>query len=606
MPHRKKKPILIVVTLLGCAMLLFIILKSLDLLSIDNSTPAKVKLRPGSDNNVKLSGNDLTFFHKSNDGEDALALATRAHGQGKWYFEMTFLCRTCGGKDLTAIPDVGIYRKGAKKKRRPGDLVGQDIYFYGLPVSKETFLDDGDVIGVAMDLDAWRVHFSINGVWIINYDRHRNIAAISDPFVYGAGLPVKPNVEYLAAAFIEPKSGFRYKDGWQANFGHRPFVYPIPPGFAAYDGSRVNGDQLVYRQNPIIKTLPDKNNASVPYRVHTVCNINTYTKNKQKWPCTVKITDKKGPLVLVCHSDAPVVWNIEKSDGVDIQAMYLFGHRQSEVSGIATEKIHSTKRYMSMYAGMLLNKSKRYAAIELMKIIDTLTRKFNVPPATIQVAKKADAFTVDGDRSIQMEIAYFASPPETQPVLMMPVTPCCLNLTDGNLKMSHSGQKIPNYRWADKYFPAKAKTNAMYNTGKWYFETIYCDGDGQADRSPKTNIGVVTRFTINVALHSDGPGYTGHSYGLIRKHEKIKDGDLIGVALDLDNWKVNYHINGRWRYGDPGKKLRGKRLQPYRAYYAAFSAAHPVSAEKSDAWIANFGATPFVYQMPDGYRPYGK
>jgi hypothetical protein len=76
---------------------------------------------------------------------------------------------------------------------------------------------DGDVIGIALNMNTGKLWISLNGVW------------------QGAGNPVAgTNPAALVSGTLYAITGDScYGQGWShtANFGQSPFVYPVPSGF---------------------------------------------------------------------------------------------------------------------------------------------------------------------------------------------------------------------------------------------------------------------------------------------------------------------------------------------------------------------------------------
>lgn len=67
-------------------------------------------------------------------------------------------------------------------------------------------------------------------------------------------------------------------------------------------------------------------------------------------------------------------------------------------------------------------------------------------------------------------------------------------------------------------------------------------------------------------------------------------GDIIGVALNCNNKKINFHINGKW-YGEMDNYVSGY-IYPM------------VTLRNNSQVVANFGKQPFKYAMPNGYKSY--
>ena len=80
----------------------------------------------------------------------------------------------------------------------------------------------------------------------------------------------------------------------------------------------------------------------------------------------------------------------------------------------------------------------------------------------------------------------------------------------------------------------------------------------------------------------------------------IKSKDIIGVAIDMNNSKVHFMINGQWQT-NPYSVKTGTDIIKGKSYFPAFSIAG-----YKEVLTVNFGKLPFKYNMPDGYRAIDK
>jgi len=133
--------------------------------------------------------------------------------------------------------------------------------------------------------------------------------------------------------------------------------------------------------------------------------------------------------------------------------------------------------------------------------------------------------------------------------------------------------------------------NVPSRSGKWYFE-VFFDRTAIARRSP-------------TALWT-GCTNAERASGTLRNIRPVDDGMLperIGVALDLDDGRIYVRRDGEWRHGVPGS-AKGGEVKLGRQYRCGIRSTVPL-ADLLDAGLVrlNFGAKPFDYAMPDGYRP---
>lgn len=132
---------------------------------------------------------------------------------------------------------------------------------------------------------------------------------------------------------------------------------------------------------------------------------------------------------------------------------------------------------------------------------------------------------------------------------------------------------------------------ASQTKGKWYFEL-------SIDRGQIARLG-------DVLLES---GYQGPQGGIIysisvRHTDTGKAPVNVGIAIDLDNGAAYTRWNGNWGE-QPGSNagISVKLGLPYSAWLASSS---PLGSFVQRGLIkVNLGEHPFVYTLPDGYRPF--
>ena len=79
----------------------------------------------------------------------------------------------------------------------------------------------------------------------------------------------------------------------------------------------------------------------------------------------------------------------------------------------------------------------------------------------------------------------------------------------------------------------------------------------------------------------------------------IKNGDIVGFAVDFDKGQIYTSYNGEWIVGMPELgKTSYKFKNDGRMYFAS------VVVPRYSTWKANFGSSVFKYQMPKGFKPY--
>jgi hypothetical protein len=146
------------------------------------------------------------------------------------------------------------------------------------------------------------------------------------------------------------------------------------------------------------------------------------------------------------------------------------------------------------------------------------------------------------------------------------------------------------------------------SSGKWYFEGTIVTQNGASEYIGVANQALIT--TNNAALGSTVNGWaitcqntanngkshhnnvSGTDYGT------ISQGDVVGVAFDVDAAKVWFSVNGTWfNSGAPASgtgaiftNLSGTTIFPAASNY------------NGGAMSFNFGARPFAYTAPSGFK----
>ncbi len=141
------------------------------------------------------------------------------------------------------------------------------------------------------------------------------------------------------------------------------------------------------------------------------------------------------------------------------------------------------------------------------------------------------------------------------------------------------------------------------SSGKWYWEYVYTEDGGS--NWPVVGVG---NLSANMSDHvgSDTNGWgvyapdgykyyndIGSSYGT-----SFTQGDVIGVALNMDTGKVWFSKNGTWmNSGDPAAGTNEAFSGLTGTIYAFIVMYQPGSI-----WTAKFGATALSYVAPSGYK----
>jgi len=179
---------------------------------------------------------------------------------------------------------------------------------------------------------------------------------------------------------------------------------------------------------------------------------------------------------------------------------------------------------------------------------------------------------------------------------------------DGNLKLTSSG--------ASGNYTFHTTSMKMPETGKWYAE-VECDVVGSGvgfgiTEEPSTAVNsYIGNLSTAFAYYSNGQSFHegGSSFG-----DSFTSGDIIGIAVDMDNKKIYYSKNGVFQAsGNPAGNSNGLSIDSGVTYF--FAANDDTGAGTTSTWIWNFGQGGtntdgnkdsrsignFKYSVPSGY-----
>ncbi len=243
----------------------------------------------------------------------------------------------------------------------------------GIPVLDATArrsLRNGSIVGLAMDLDAGRLHYSIDGRWV------RGAPGSA------GGLALVHDTEYVLTASLRPSDACP-GDQWAANFGTKPFRFPLPAGFVAYaqgakpvsayplftdfprltrwsfdpekgwqerfvgplpaaSGSVTVGAQpdRTVRRTEAQSPPPSPCGTSANYEVHAVGVYEgegaRHGRGADRRAGSVRVEVKyaEAPVCLVLMAYEPVEWLVVRSPAVNLVRVIAMGYYQQAVSGV--------------------------------------------------------------------------------------------------------------------------------------------------------------------------------------------------------------------------------------------------------------------------------
>lgn len=166
--------------------------------------------------NVTLSNADLTATGASS---EVAVRATAGKTSGRWYWEISTEASSTltviGVLTMSASLDFGI---GNGVATGAGYGMGGSISSSSGNSASSCAYQSGSVIGVALDLAARVIYFSVDGVW----------QAGGDPVSGSGGIPLGAGTES-----VFPAVSLGINDVVVANFGQSDFVHAPPTGFEA-------------------------------------------------------------------------------------------------------------------------------------------------------------------------------------------------------------------------------------------------------------------------------------------------------------------------------------------------------------------------------------
>ena len=304
----------------------------------------------------------------------------------------------------------------------------------------------------------------------------------------------------------------------------------------------------------------------------------------------VTVLNRSKPVILLLNSQEPVLWQVQTKPGVILKAVYVLGRSPSDVVGVddSTLRFLLTKDEEQYLKPWVVDNKDDF--LEMIEGVEKITGS---RPATIQSNYAGSHFTVDGIETIDFYHPVLKYPPNKAIILK--------SGEGGDARISGEGL-ICDYGRSGAFSTAVA--NTAYNAGKWYFEAVV--NPNSADNQPDiyTNVGMLSPHEEHPSFSSSSGGGSGYSYGLPREFQRqLRAGDVVSVAVNLDDHCIHFGMNGQWIEGSPDILLSGKPIKDGRDYTAGVAVSAD-SDEGSDQIVVNFGASPFIYQVPDGFLSY--
>lgn len=129
------------------------------------------------------------------------------------------------------------------------------------------------------------------------------------------------------------------------------------------------------------------------------------------------------------------------------------------------------------------------------------------------------------------------------------------------------------------------------STGKWYVEATI-------------DMGAVARRAETALFFGVESREGSHGTLIQLRHNRATESKhVVGLAVDLDSGWLYLRPDGQWRGGAPGQ-TGGLQTPPRLPTQIGLTSSVAMGDLVKDGLISvNFGERPFVYAVPDGYRP---
>ena len=188
-------------------------------------------------------------------------------------------------------------------------------------------------------------------------------------------------------------------------------------------------------------------------------------------------------------------------------------------------------------------------------------------------------------------------------------TVCVVRLTNERVQTLADYQRANRVTPPAPATPASAGTTPVYDLssptprqrGKYYFEIRIDPAAIRKQAEAALFVGVDPASVDAASIDPNGSAVG--KLVTIRRIDTDDEPGVYGFAMDLDNGKVYLSENGEWDGGAPGTS-GGMDIIRGRTYQGSLTSSIDISAFlQSKAIVVNWGASGFVYRIPDGYRP---
>ena len=296
----------------------------------------------------------------------------------------------------------------------------------------------------------------------------------------------------------------------------------------------------------------------------------------------VHLVDAGAPLILVLTSDEIGHWTVTAESGVSLKQVVVSA-KTYQTYDIRVANVPVTAYFEETQGRQPVGHTLRTTKDEAQRRRE-VKELLGAEPDTIQFRLAGGQFLVD-----------CISSSEFREVKRRKRAKMKMRNLDGPGKVAKDGLTLShccNLGYST-FYAARARGNA-----KWYFEATLSETAGEEGAGPFSTVGVLSDFDLDDGF-VDGADFVP---SMIRAGQMstVVAGDVVSIAVDLDEWRLYFAINGTWSNGDPDYGEGGEVLEKDK--YFAVVASWGDADDNADEWIVNLGASAFEHDLPEGYR----
>jgi hypothetical protein len=209
--------------------------------------------------------------------------------------------------------------------------------------------------------------------------------------------------------------------------------------------------------------------------------------------------------------------------------------------------------------------------------------------APLQVQVHAPTFSPK--RSTRPSLVPEALTPRTGPAVVDHFPDGAVRMREEGCNISDDGTVVSSGNGC-----VASRATRGFRAGRAYAEITFRGKEKGAHPGTSTNAAVTSQRSV----YSVSGGAAPFSFAGSSTKNQITDGDLIGVALDMDERVLYWHLNGVWMTGRTGSGLGEPLPDLENDYFVVVSVEN-----KGESWRVNFGGSPFSFSPPEGFAPYG-